>query len=138
MSDHFVPNPPPPHFSSIDGPKQYSLLINSDSLESLGLTALQRINKGNILFYENLKLCYVAKGMWNSTLKQPVRQTVEFYRNKDQQECSKYLSPHPFWHAVWHGIRSFGSLWDLGDVLIPGGVASSLVAISISAEILDS
>ncbi|XP_022103983.1 epidermal growth factor receptor-like isoform X2 [Acanthaster planci] len=87
MSDHFVPNPPPPHFSSIDGPKQYSLFINSDSLESLGLTSLQRINKGNILFYENPKLCYAAEGMWDSIMKQPGRQTVEFYQNKEQQEC---------------------------------------------------
>ncbi|XP_038078963.1 epidermal growth factor receptor-like [Patiria miniata] len=72
----------------IDGPKQYSLFINSDSIESLGMTSLERINKGNVLFYENPALCYAAEGMWESIVKQPGRQSVEFYANKPRQECT--------------------------------------------------
>ena len=90
MFDPFVPIQPTPSLSSIGAPKQYSLFINSGTLQSLGMTSLQRVASGNILLYQSENLCYVAPKMWNKITKPRTDQTVELYQNMDEEMCSKY------------------------------------------------
>ncbi|XP_071791148.1 epidermal growth factor receptor-like isoform X4 [Asterias amurensis] len=89
MFDPFVPIQPTPSLSSIGAPKQYSLFINSGTLQSLGMTSLQRVASGNILLYQSENLCYVAPKMWNKITKPRTDQTVELYQNMDEEMCTE-------------------------------------------------
>ena len=90
MFDPFVSTQPTPSLSSISGPKQYSLFINSKTLKSLGLTSLQRISSGDILLYQSEELCYIAERMFDSIIKPRNDQMVQLYKNMEPETCSKY------------------------------------------------
>ncbi|XP_077991296.1 epidermal growth factor receptor-like [Glandiceps talaboti] len=64
-----------------------SLIIQSTTLKSLGLTSLKMISHGNVWIKENPLLCYISKSMFDGILKNTTVQRASVGSNRRKDIC---------------------------------------------------
>ncbi|CAG5981670.1 unnamed protein product [Menidia menidia] len=81
-------------YKGVSSKRGYSLLVmRIQSLTSLGLRSLRKINDGNVYITGNNKLCYYSSVNWtrivNSNSRQQRRPNIDMKNNRPTDECIK-------------------------------------------------